>query len=60
MGKNPNNFTIYIRDENIPLWERVGKSFKSDFVNWTLRNKLSDYLNRDDITLKTKTKAEEK
>ena len=45
MVKNPNNATIYIRDENLEDWQkRIGKSFKSDFVNWCLKNKLNEYL----------------
>jgi len=43
MTKNPNNFTIYVRDENIEKWESISKTFRSDFVNWCLRNKLDEY-----------------
>lgn len=43
MGKNPNNHTVYIRDANLELWKSIGNSFRSDFVNWALRNYLDDY-----------------
>lgn len=43
MAKNPNNVTIYIRDENLEAWKKVGSGFQSDFVNWCLKNKYKDY-----------------
>lgn len=44
MPKNPNNATVYIRDNNLKTWQnKIGSSSKSDFVNWCIENKLEDY-----------------
>lgn len=40
MAKNVNNKNIYIRDENLKIWEKLDKS---DFVNWCLQNKVKEY-----------------
>ena len=47
MAKNRNNKTVYIYDHNLPKWESVNKS---DFVNWCLKHKISEYKKAKSIT----------
>lgn len=45
MANNPNNFMIYIRDENKKEWAKLGRTNKSGFVNWCIKRKqIDEYL----------------
>jgi len=53
--KSKNYVNIYIREENLKSWMNIKK--KSDFVNWCLKHKLSQY--KFETTIKTKRRKKE-
>lgn len=45
MSTNPNSSLVYVRDENIDKWKKLGKlKLKGDFVNWAIKRYFEEYI----------------